>query len=365
MTIHRTLLAPAAAAAAVATLALLPTAAVAAPDDVETFTSVGAAAGVDDLVDGQDAARVNFQHAGGVVSGYCIDFGVDYNAGATFTSAPRSAVDRPNLGTAAWIATNAPSTGGPLGDADWEAAAVQLAIWSYTDGLDIASQNVMPDVKVRAQELADAASGAALNEGPSAYSLTVAADRDGDEVTVTADLADAGTPVSGAPITLNVAGTALDVSTNDTGTATATVDVDVDAGTATATFTGTLPAGTVLVASDGSQPFVTTTPATVTRQVSDDFAAKPAPPTEEPTPKPPEPDPTPDPTPPAPDPTPSDPEPTPKPPAPEPTPDPTPELTTGKVVDELPRTGPVAGLAVLTGGLTLASTGMALRRRRR
>lgn len=296
--------------------------------------------GFNDIYTDQDAGSYVFTVNGKEVTAFCADVTKAFNGSANFTVAPADGSAVPNVAAAGWVVANAASVPTPAADADTEHAAIQVAVWSFTNNITIDDTTVPYEpVRTRAQALVAAAASNSVASGPTSFALAVSGGVQGGVARFTATLTDdAGNPIAGQPLTFTttsgdaVTGT---VETGPDGTATwevaaglsgaETVDVRVD-------WTGTLAAGSVLVPDDGSQPLILAESVEVTRTASTSVDAT-----------------------------------TPAPPAPIPTdPAPTADPVTSAPVEELPYTGGSLGLPHLVGGAALlAAAGFAVARMRR
>ena len=241
-----------------------------------TATGSGAAAGYEDVFNGENATIETFTIEDGLtVEALCVQLGVALDRNVEFTAVTRDSAGVAGVGEAAWIGANHRSVGTPLTDIHLEATAVQLAAWSFTDGTSYDADN-LPNATVRdrVDELVSAAGS--LSASPVSYALDVTAERDGGALVATASATADGAPLADAEITFTIAGSAegeLTATTDALGEATiAATDVDGD-GELSATMNAVLKAGTLLQPADGGQMVVTTQDAPITRSASTTFDA--------------------------------------------------------------------------------------------
>src|SRR5690606_19083839 len=180
-----------------ATVVVAP-AASAAPSDA---SFVAPNAGYNGVYGGTDAAQsFIFDVEGTDVKAFCVEFNKELNRDAAFTTASLTS----GLGEAAWIAANHTSVGTPLSDVNAENAAAAIAIWHYTDSIDITTP--VPEelgIRDRVDEVVAAAAGKSVTPGPSGFDLDLEASFDSgtDEATATATFTTtSGTPVAGAAV---------------------------------------------------------------------------------------------------------------------------------------------------------------------
>lgn len=234
-----------------------------------TANPVRTGAGYDGVFNGHAATQEVMVIEGNEVIVFCIEENVPYDrtASTAYTASGWSASGVSGLGSASDIAVRSASIGTPLADANLEAVAVQLAVWTYTSGID---HTTVPNAAVvdRVNELRAAAG--TRGEQANSFVLTADAARDGDNAVVTVAVRDAaGAPHAGENVTVTVAGAAPSVATTaPDGTAAVTVPVAAEGSTITVAWSGTLPAGTVLVPAGATQKVVTAAPVPLTRNVS-------------------------------------------------------------------------------------------------
>lgn len=134
---------------------------------------------------------------------YCVDI---HNPIQNGDIVPQVAFDYPC--EVVWIVNNTYPNAAPVLSVDREAAAVQAAIWFYTDGFDITSPN---DVEARTDAIIAAAQSQCLSPPPIPQSITLTPANDTnclpDTHAVTATVLDTlGAPLAGAAITVSVSG---------------------------------------------------------------------------------------------------------------------------------------------------------------
>jgi TQXA domain-containing protein len=212
---------------------------------------------------------------------YCLEMNRPMDTEGTFSFAPLTDSASANQRTAAWLAVNHASVGTPAADPNDEAAATQLAIWHYTDGIAVEiATTPRQSVVDRANELISAAAGQSLVSGPvGAVISTEAAETAPGEAVVQIVVSDTtGAPYAGQNVTVTVdGGAAQSVTTGADGRATATVAAAPGA-TVTAAWLGLAPAGSLLVPDTaGKQLVVTDTDAPVAAVASATVTAAPAP----------------------------------------------------------------------------------------
>lgn len=245
-------------------------------------------AGFNDVFEDQDAGSYVFTVDGKEVLAYCADVTKAFNGDANFSVVPSDAASLTGIGEAGWIVANAESVPTPAADADTEAAAIQVAVWAYTNGITIDDTTVPYEpVRTRAQALVAAAAGKSVDASPTSFSLTMAGTVDGDVARFTAKLTtDAGDPIAGEYIEFSATdaeGTTVmqDVETGADGVATWEVPAAEFGGAPVdgkARWAGQVAAGSVIVPDDGSQPLVLAEPVEVVRHASTTADTTPAPP---------------------------------------------------------------------------------------
>ena len=156
-----------------------------------------------------------------------------------------------------------------------EAAAVQTAIWHFSDGLDLSTFTSPSDVKARAQEIIDDANANASSTVTPAYIIITPASQTvtaGSQANFTVSAVDENNnPIQGLDISLSTTDgnlSASQVTTDANGEATFSLDQAIaNTATVTASATLTVPHGTKFVHStlpDGKQKLVLATPVDVT-----------------------------------------------------------------------------------------------------
>lgn len=253
--------------AAVGVVVLATASPAAAASGTVTGTWVSEGAGYSAVYQGQNAVVQNIKiENGDTVKTFCVDLAKGFDDAASFTASPRSAAGTANLSKAAWIAVNSANVPGALADADLEAVAVQVAIWKFTNNatLDLAS---IPnaDVLARASVLTNAAQD--LPEGPSSFNLTATTRLVGSNVETTATLVTAaGAPISNQSVKVTHGSVVKTANTNASGIA--VISSPAGSGSSISVdWSGQLPAGTVLMPSNASQPVITAQPAGISRSV--------------------------------------------------------------------------------------------------
>jgi hypothetical protein len=208
----------------------------------------------------RDAGSILFTIDGEEVTTYCVEVDKPFNESAVFTAAPAATSGITDIGKAGWVAKNAPTTGTPLGNADAEQSAIQIAVWHFTDGVVVDAASVGdPVTRDRALELIAAVGSNSLASTPANYSLTLTPGIDGSVATFTATLtSDGGAPVPSTNVRFSSGDIVSDVTTDANGVAVGTFPAPAAGASveASATASTTLAAGTVLVPEDGSQRVV-------------------------------------------------------------------------------------------------------------
>ena len=162
-----------------------------------------------------------------------------------------------------------------------EAAAIQTAIWHFSDSLDLSTFTGPADVKTRAQEIINDASANATSTVTPAYIIITPASQTvtaGSQANFTVSAIDINNnPISGLVINLSTTDgnlSAAQVTTGANGTATFSLDqTSGNSATVTASATVTVPRGTKFVHStnpDGKQKLVLATPVDVVGSSSAD-----------------------------------------------------------------------------------------------
>lgn len=251
--------------------------ALAATSTTASFTS--AAAGRPDVVDlagggapSAPAGSYNFSIESQTITAFCIEAAdslPDPADGVSYTVSIPSATA---AGEIAAIAAGHGSIGTALGDANDEAAAAQLAIWTFSDALVLDAAHV-PDsaLRARAQEIVDGVSAATLPSFTGG-DVAVTGTGDGTNATATATVTDQdGNPLADQDVVFTPAvGDPQTVTTGADGTASATFPA-TDTLNVAVSWTGSVAAGAVLTPADGSQLLVTAQSYTVTRTAETDI----------------------------------------------------------------------------------------------
>ena len=204
------------------------------------------------------AGTINVQVDGNIVEMYCDDITRSTQAGLIYNS--DGYITDPSL---IYILHNYyPTTSNPtsLSSSSLKAAAVQLAIWNYTNTLDISSGGVPSTIFNAARSIITSADQAVIGTYSLDLSPSSATNRVGSQHTVTATLRLNQNPSSGNTITFQVQGanTATGTAvTNSNGIATFTYtgsNAGVD--TITATADVTQQGGLLWVNAEGRQPLI-------------------------------------------------------------------------------------------------------------
>jgi LPXTG-motif cell wall-anchored protein len=239
-----------------------------------TVTYAGAGSGWNDIFDPTgsgtpsiQAANYRFTLAGTEVRTYCADRALALNSGASFTVAPA---------TAGWaarathLAAHHAEIGTPVADANDEAAATQIAIWTLTNG-DAITAGTVPDagIRARATELAAATTTQAV-PGAVDPSLELSIGGTAGSATATATLAGLD-DLAGHSVSFQTSAGTLTATTDGAGVA--SVALGAAAGTVTASVSATIGAGVLLVPADGSQPQITADPFTATATATAEIPA--------------------------------------------------------------------------------------------
>lgn len=205
------------------------------------------------------------------VKTYCVEMDVSFVTSADFVAAQRSATGISGLANAAWLAKFAASTGTTLSDPLLESAAVQIAIWSFTDDAVIDASLLPPgpaglEVVARANELVAASS--ALAEAPVSFAVDITANDNGSVVAVNVTTSTNLGPASDQSVTLNFPGGSTGLSTNEAGVASFSFPSSSATGrSVSASWSTVLAAGSILD-SDSSQAVVTTQDSAIVREAS-------------------------------------------------------------------------------------------------
>jgi hypothetical protein len=236
---------------------------------VSTGAGYSGVINIDGDPDLESAVIQNFKVEGrDTVGAYCIDPPVPFvsDSSVTYTSATWESTGKPNLSKVAFLATQSSTVPTPMADANAEASAVQLAIWSLTDNADIASVN---NAAIRNRVAALLAAASTVSEQPSSFTLDIAAVQL-DDTNVRLDVTfrtNSGAGQSGRPVTVTYPGGSKDVTTDASGNASFVIAAPASAGSATATWNGVLPAGSVIKPPSG-QALITITDANITRSAT-------------------------------------------------------------------------------------------------
>lgn len=256
---------------AVMLVAVSPGSALAAPATAE-FTGYGP--GYSDVFLEEDAGSFNFNIGGSAVVAYCIQMTEPFSgASTTYSTAPLGTLGVPGDTVAAWIAINAGTVGIPLADVASEKAAIQVAMWVYTDNITIDEVTVeSPSIRARASEIAAAAAGKSVASEAASFNLLLNAslNDDASEAVFTAStFTDEGVPLPGVDVTFTFPNSVYNVTlaSGVDGIVRTFVPVTVAggvfAGEVSANFK--VAAGTLLLPADGSQILVTASSAMVVR----------------------------------------------------------------------------------------------------
>lgn len=235
-----------------------------------TATYAGVGVGYDGVINGKPAGTVKLTvDQGETVEAFCVQFNAPLNKTAGYTAKQSwAAAGVANLGKAADIAAHHASLGAPLSNAQAENTAAQLAIWKYTDALDISK---VPNAQIvtRANQLvADAQAAverpAALVVSPSSAVALDAANASVETLSVKVTTP-AGEPVSGQTVVFTVGAQSQTAQTGSDGVAKVTTSAPAADQTGTVTVKSVLPAGSVLAPASG-QALITTADAPVSQQ---------------------------------------------------------------------------------------------------
>lgn len=217
--------------------------------------------GYSDVISGEDAGSYFFTVGGERIEAYCVEMHKTFNTNGSFEVRTQSGAGVSGIGAAAWLAANHTSVGSPLADSASEKAAVQVAIWAYTDGATIDESTVAsPSIRDRANELVAAASGKSSGGSATTYQMNVTSTVGDENATVVATVASAGgSGVEGVDVSFETADGVVVVATGADGSA--AVDVSAPEAGATETISVRAPmtvaAGAALVPGDGTQVMVT------------------------------------------------------------------------------------------------------------
>ena len=237
--------------------------ATAAHAEPATVTYLGLGPGYADVYDPgtgpEDAGSYRFEIDGQEVLAYCADVTLDLNDTASFSLIPAADSAVPNVGAAAWVAVNAATIGTPLADADSETAAVQLAVWSRTNSITVDPATVAYEpIRTRALELISAIGANTLPSGPTTFKGTLEATVVAGTATLTATITeDDNTPIPDVAVDFTAGSATGSATTGPDGRATWSTPAPTEALPVQAEATTSIPAGSVLLPNDGSQPLIT------------------------------------------------------------------------------------------------------------
>lgn len=242
-------------AAVVAFGVLLSTAPAWATQRVVTARPDGFGNGYNNVVADKGAFQRIFRVGESRVIAYSLEFGrsVPMGESTVYSAVPRGSSGVRQVDKAADLAARSSSIGEPLEDTNAEAAAVQLAIWMITDGVDPAPTGLInAPLSRRAEELARAASALAGGSREITVGMTSKISGSGDRRRLTVNISSGGQPLAAVPVTVEIAGSRLDIRSNDDGVAILRLTDDMAGERYRASFRWRLPAGAVLLPADGA-----------------------------------------------------------------------------------------------------------------
>lgn len=179
----------------------------------------------------QTAGQIKLSIEGQTVNVYCIQFGVPLNTKDKYTSTSWAASNVPGLSKAMDIVRNHEEMGTALADVRAESAAVQLAVWTQTSGVDLAK---VDNAGIRNRVTAILADAEGEDEPIWRAQLSAAASPAGTgKANVVSTVASNEGPLEGIPVVVKAGTAAVDGTTGTDGQ----VSVQVQAPT-----TGTAPA---------------------------------------------------------------------------------------------------------------------------
>jgi hypothetical protein len=189
------------------------------------------------------------------VIAYSLGFGrsVPMGESTVYSAVSRGSSGVRQVDKAADLAVRSSSIGEPLEDTNAEAAAVQLAIWMFTDGVDPAPTGLInAPLSRRAEELSRAATALAGGNREITVGMSSTVSGSGDRRRLTVNISSGGQPLAGVPVSVEIAGSSLDIRSNDDGVAILRLTDNMAGERYRASFRWRLPAGTVLLPADGA-----------------------------------------------------------------------------------------------------------------
>jgi hypothetical protein len=248
--------------------------------------------GYNNVIGDKGAFQRIFRVGESKVAVYSLSFSRSVSMGRdiAYSATARRSTDINSVDRAADIAARSTRIGEPLPDPNAEAAAVQLAIWILTDGVDPApTGTVNAPIRKRSEALVAAAVDLPGGRRELTIGMSARVSGEGEARRLTIKASNSSEPLVGVPVTVAVGNSTLEVRTNDDGVAIVKL-AGASAGTEyQASFRWTLPAGTVLVPADGA-PVVTSTDvqgvAKFRGRIPEETVAVPNRPTNTPRPKP-------------------------------------------------------------------------------
>lgn len=256
--LRKTVLTALAAALAVPFGALTATAAPSEPGSVTDKPAyVEPGPGYDGVIEGRSAGTdiIKFGKNAKTLNVYCIEYGVPNATSGTYDPISWSETNIPNLGKVAGIAANSAGIGKPMKDKKAEAVATQLAIWSFTDGVDVTTVP-NPSIVDRAQEIIKGARESIELPTPvTTVNATIDAVETPEGTTdFTLTLTDGnGDAAADLNYTLKLDGKTKEYRTGDDGTTTFERKGNFDGKTAVITPEIALPSGTIIDPGNGKQ----------------------------------------------------------------------------------------------------------------
>lgn len=215
--------------------------------------------GYDGVIDGRAAGAniVKFGTNGTTVETYCVQYDVPIAKSGTFTPVGWAKSGIKNLPNVTSIVSNAAGIGTPLEDKDAEATAIQLAVWHYTDGVDV-STVPNPTIVARANALIDGAKKAVEHPLPVTHVSATADAVETEDGETVVDIHFEGKDGAGLgklefSYQIGESGNAVEARTDDAGDYTLTLPMDVDGQDLILEPVISVPAGTVLDPGDGKQ----------------------------------------------------------------------------------------------------------------
>lgn len=253
-------------------LAVLTTGLYTLPSSAASFTRSGTVLGVpagygdgyNDVIGTTGVFSHLMSISGHQVYVYCLVQSLPYKSTGYYQASMTPQVQVNNLSHALYIAASSSKMGTPLTVTNEEAVAVQLAIWNETSNFNIYQVN-NSTIDARAAQLVSLASAGSIPAPQTGANLRAneIPTTSGARVTLTLTTP-AGQPLRSAGISVTSPFT-RHLTTNQQGQITFFVPARH---VLRASYTGTLEAGTVMVASPADQPLVTTAPVLFTKSVA-------------------------------------------------------------------------------------------------